>query len=58
MDVSILDAEFAARLKQEAMTGDSEEDHQKADDLIIEMLLRLGCTETKKAFEAVDKWYQ
>ena len=39
------------------MEGDREMDHMAADKLIVELLKKLGCTETVAAYEAVGKWY-
>lgn len=38
-------------------TGDNETDHYNGDALLCEILLRLGYTETVKAYEAIGKWY-
>ena len=55
--ISSKDRAFAARINSEAMSGDHECDHGIADDLLCELLLSIGCSESVKAFEAVDKWY-
>lgn len=36
---------------------DEEAWHEKADDLLCEMLNRLGYGEVVKAFERIPKWY-
>lgn len=48
---------FAERIARECMTGDPDADHMKADELLLELLRRLGYTETITAYEAVLKWY-
>lgn len=55
--IGVNDRTFAERLKNEAMTGDSEDDHGTADDLLCALLESLGCKESVAAFKAVRKWY-
>ena len=51
------DRVFAERIKSEAMSGDNETDHGTADDLLCELLVSIGCSESVAAFQAVGKWY-
>ena len=55
--ISVNDQAFAERLKSEAMTGSNEEDHGAADDILCELLLSIGCSESVAAFQSVGKWY-
>ncbi len=52
-----VDKEWAKRINDEAMSGDFESDHGKADDILCELLKQLGFGETVAAFEKVGKWY-
>lgn len=54
--VAQLDVQYSSRMANE-MTGDTETDHGKADDLLCELLRRLGFERTVMAFEALEKWY-
>lgn len=58
------DAEFAKEMRQVGKehttyrgTPDTEVIHSVADDLLCELLTRLGYTETVQAFHDLDKWY-
>lgn len=44
-------------LKKELKNNDKESAHCAADSLICELLISLGCQETVKIYEAIDKWY-
>lgn len=59
VDCNILteDRVFSERIKSEAMSGDNEIDHRIADDLLCELLVAIGCSESVVAFQAVGKWY-
>lgn len=48
---------MADRITQEAMSGNNEVDHMKADDLLCKLLADLGCDKTVEAFGKVGKWY-
>lgn len=49
-------AEFARRMS-ELITNDTEENHIKADDLMVEALRKLGYGKGLKIFESIEKWY-
>ena len=51
-----LDAEFAKRIGDAGHNG-PEEGHAEADDLLCELLTRLGFEKTVKAFNDQHKWY-
>jgi hypothetical protein len=55
--IPIKDRAFADRIKEETMHGDNETGHMTADDLLCELLVSIGCTESVAAFQAVGKWY-
>ena len=55
--IPLKDAQFAERIRAEAMSGDHEMDHIRADKLLCELLETIGCTQTLEAFQAVEKWY-
>lgn len=54
-----LSEEFKARLAA-VMKDDRDEVswHTKADDLLCELLRRLGYDEVVKEFESIPKWYE
>lgn len=51
------DKEIAAHIRSLCFSGDIERDHGKADNVLMDLLLELGYTETLKAYNEVDKWY-
>jgi len=51
-----LDAEYAAKMVQIASEG-PEEGHMAADDLLCELLVKLGCQNTVEVFKQMKKWY-
>lgn len=51
------DEETAGRIRELCTSGDREEDHEKADMILVGLLRSLGYHETAKAYEAVGKWY-
>lgn len=55
--IPMKDRAFTERIRSEAMFGDEEIDHAKADSLLCELLLSLGCEESVKAFGEVGKWF-
>lgn len=56
--IPIKDRTFAKQIKSEAMSGDNETDHRMADDLLCDLLVSIGCSESVAAFQAVGKWYE
>lgn len=48
---------MTAKLIKEIPDGDTESAHKKADLLLCNLLKLLGCKETVKAFNALEKWY-
>jgi hypothetical protein len=53
----LTDQEAAAKMREIAQDGDVEAAHGLADDLLCEVLARLGYVETVKAFMEMRKWY-
>lgn len=51
------DEEFAARIQRECFNDDTEMDHIKADEIIVELLVALGFQNTAAAYDDVAKWY-
>ena len=49
------DEEFAEMIRDECSHDDTA--HCRADELVIQLLTKLGYTKTVNAWEAVDKWY-
>lgn len=54
---SQLDAHFASKINAECQSDDYESDHSRADELLCELLTKLGATKTVEAWEKVGKWY-
>jgi len=52
-----LAAEIKAKLEIEALSKHYESAHVNADDLLCELLKKLGFTEVVEAFDKVHKWY-
>ena len=54
----LADKEFAKKMKEIAEAGhDTDDTHMLADDLLVEVLEKLGFHETVKAYNAIHKWY-
>ncbi|MEW9855917.1 hypothetical protein [Novosphingobium sp. M1R2S20] len=51
------DADFAKAIEEQCAHGDPEGAHSTADDLLIQLLLVLGCEKTVAAWSKVEKWY-
>lgn len=51
------DEEFAEKIQYECQHGDTEGAHGRADEILCELLTKLGYTKTVNAWESVDKWY-
>jgi hypothetical protein len=49
--------ELVARLHLVAESDDTECAHGEADNILCELLTRLGYNDVVTAYEAVDKWY-
>lgn len=56
-EIKELDCKTATMILNECNTGSNEEDHIRADDLLTELLSRIGYLETVAAFNSVKKWY-
>jgi hypothetical protein len=55
--IPIKDSVFADRINSECMTGDDECDHEKADELLCDLLKSIGCNKAVQAFDQVGKRY-
>jgi len=55
--VEIAPKEFKERMAHIAKISDEEERHVKMDDLMVEVLNRLGYEEGTRIFENTEKWY-
>jgi len=54
----VMDDETQARLiREKCMTGDFEEDHCNADEILGDTLIALGFRKTVDAWAEVGKWY-
>lgn len=51
------DDELAKEIEKECFSHDPEEDHIKADELLVMHLRTLGFNKSADAFERVGKWY-
>lgn len=51
------DKDFAEAIANQCSHGDTEAAHCTADDIIIQLLLVLGCSKAVEAWKRVDKWY-
>jgi hypothetical protein len=56
VDVALVDRAYAARLKSECAGSDPERAGSRADDILGELLRKMGLTETAEAYEALDLW--
>lgn len=56
-EIKELDLKTATLILDECHTGDIENDHIRADELLTELLCRIGYAETVAAFNSVGKWY-
>lgn len=56
-DNSIPTPEEFAQMMRNQMSGDEETAHGEMDDLMVELLRRLGYGEAMDVFEKQDKWY-
>jgi len=45
------------KLLGECFTGDTEDDHAKADGFLCELLEELGFHKVVEKFESIEKWY-
>lgn len=55
--MSKLEQAFIERMKEEAHTGDEENDHYVADKLLCDFLKKLGYDQLVEEYETVSKWY-
>ena len=46
-----------AEMKELASFGDDEQGHIRADDMLCELLVQLGCEDIVDAYKKVHKWY-
>lgn len=56
-DNSIPTPEEFAQMMRNQMSGDNEVAHVEMDELMVELLRRLGYGEAMDVFEKQDKWY-
>lgn len=56
LDIDRLDDEFANRMRA-ANEGDNETDHITADDLLCELLERMGFKKVIEEYRKIGKWY-
>lgn len=49
--------DYVAEIERQAMFGDPEADHCRADDLLCELLTEIGYWEVVEAWRKVEKWY-
>lgn len=51
------DRRFADYIREECSENDPDVNHQRADEILIELLTELGYHHTVEAFESLEKWY-
>jgi len=56
VDLALVDSAFAARMKDECSTGDIEGNGCRADEILDELLRKLGMTATADAYKALYVW--
>ena len=49
--------EYLKRLRKLSESNDFEATHSEADNLLVEILMKLGMDDIAKAYENVGKWY-
>lgn len=52
-----IDKMYADKIETECFNGDWESDHMRADDILIELLKKLGYINTANAYRKVGKYY-
>lgn len=52
-----LSDEMVSRLQEEANNGDTECAHMNADDILCELLEKLGYKDVVEKYNEVSKWY-
>ena len=48
---------YVKMLKDKCFTGDTEQDHVYADDIICALLIELGYKDVVKVFNETERWY-
>lgn len=51
------DKEYSERMKDVNKRADIEVEHVQADDLLCELLVKLGYHKTVEEFKKIEKWY-
>lgn len=51
------DLEYAKKITELQAYQDTKSSHIQADQLLVELLVELGCTHTATAFQGLEKWY-
>ncbi len=49
--------EMIERIRCECFTGDSAEDHERADEILCDILRLLGYERLVETYESVSRWY-
>lgn len=47
----------AEKLRELQKPGDTEISHSMADDVLCELLVKLGCSDVVEEWKKVEKWY-
>ncbi len=53
----VLNKFYVGKLKEQAKSSDTETAHSNADDLLCDLLVRLGYGEVVEEYHEVDKWF-
>ena len=48
---------YVKMLRDKCFTGDTEQDHVYADDIICALLIELGYKDVVKVFNETERWY-
>jgi len=56
IDLGLVDSAFAARLRDECNTRDTEGNGCRADQILCELLRKLQMADTANAYEALELW--
>lgn len=57
LDGDLLSANAIKKLKKEQQSGDTEDAHLNADDILCKLLKKLGFSNVVDEYIKVDKWY-
>ena len=56
MNIEELDEKYSKKL-QTCNTGDLEQDHYRADEILCELLREIGLNKIENTYQEIEKWY-